>query len=266
MVAAGHDSSIAHLQPFFERLIARDASGRSWLPALLQATPNGHRRLGDLLGDQGSLIATGTVRTANGRLGCFEYTAAAPRELLAWFIDHPEALVWPERSELSHETTRLRRALLRDDPPGSQVRAQERARELLATRSYLSREWWRFEDVLRPGCVLITDRLVVTVAEPGSESLGPANDWYPARAPLVRAIEAAKGLADGRRWASLLLSEEPLAEGEPEHLDRVLAASTPHLIDAQRDELRAAYLGNLTWRDAGAAVGLAHGNSAAIRI
>lgn len=249
------------MQPFFERLIARDASGRSWLPALLQATPNGHRRLGDLLGNQGSLIATGTLRTASGRLGCFEYSVVPPRALLAWFIDHPEAIVWPANCELSPETIRLRRALLRDDPPGSRVRAQERARELLATRSHLSREWWRFEEATNPGCVLMTDRLVVTVAEPGSQSLGLANDWYPMRAPLVRTIEAARGLADGRRWASLLLSEEPLREGTDEHLERVLAASTPHLAQAQRDELRAAYLGNLTWRVAREAVGLPHGDS-----
>jgi hypothetical protein len=267
MAAAGYERSTEHLEPFFERLIKRDASGRSWLPALLLAAPNGAGRLGEVLGNQGSLIATSTLRTASGRLGCFEYAATAPRELLAWFIDHPDVLVWPERSELSREAIRLRRALVRDDPSGSRVRAQERARELLATRSHLSREWWRFEEATNPGCVLITDRLVVTVAEAAggplgsaNGSLGLANDWYPPRDPLVRRIEAARGLADGRRWGSLLLSEEPLADGTPEHLERVLVTSTPHLDDAQRGELRAAYLGNLTWRAARAAVARPHGD------
>ena len=86
------------------------------------------------------------MRTVSGSLGCFQYSVAPPRELLAWFVEHPEAVLWPERHELSPETVRLRRALLLDEPPGSRARAQERARELLPARSPLSREWWRFEE------------------------------------------------------------------------------------------------------------------------
>jgi hypothetical protein len=36
----------------------------------------------------------------------------------------------------------------------------------------------------------------------------------------------------------------------------MIAASAPHLSAAERDELRAAYLGNLTWETACAAVDL----------
>lgn len=244
------------VQRFFERLIARDASGRSWLPALLAATPRGRSRFGDLLDDPASLIAPITVRTASGRLGCFEYSVVPPRELLAWFIDHPEAIVWPAHSELSAETERLRRALLRDEPRGSQVRAQERARELLQTRSHLSREWWRFEDPIAPGCVLITHRLAVTVEEIPRQDAAPASAWYPMRTPLVRTLEAACSVADGRPWGSLLLSPDPVAAGDREQLGRTLPASAPHLDQAAREELLDAYLGTLTWRAAHAAVGL----------
>ncbi len=249
----------ARMLAFFEAVFARDASGRSWLPALLAGTPNGAGRLGDLLDAPGSLISLSALRSvSSGRRGCFEYLAVAPRELLAWFIDHPGELVWPAGASLSAETRRLRSALLLDYPSGSQARAQERAHELLASRSPLSAEWWRFEDVTKLDCVLITDRLVVTVEGKAAGSLVPASDWYPRRSTLVQTIEAAKGLAHGRQWASLLLSEEPLQEGSHEQLERaLLAGAVPHLEGAGREQLSASYLGNLTWRAACDAVGLA---------
>ncbi len=251
-----HDSALTRAQPFFTRLLTQDASGRSWLSALLAASPHGAQRLGELVEAPGWLVTPLAVRTVNGRLACFDFPVAPSRELLAWFIDHPSELVWPDHSELSRETTILRRALLRDDPPGSQERAQERARDLLAARPPLSQDWWRFEGTAKPDCVLITDRLVITVAGKRTEPLAPATDWYPARSELVRTMEAARELAQDKRWASLLLTDAPLAEGSDEHLGRALPQAAPHLDDAGREELRASYLGNITWREACAAVGI----------
>jgi hypothetical protein len=250
------DSSRTRVEPFFESLLRRDPSGRSWLPALLAATPHGRDRLGELLENPGWLIIPLAVPAASGRLALFEYPAIPPRELLAWFIDHPDELVWPPDAQLSTESVRLRRALLLDDPPGSQARAQDRARELLSTRSLLSREWWRFEDVSRLDCVLITDRLVVTVEGVGTEPLSPPTDWYPTRSRLLRNLEAAKGLSEGKQWASLLISDESLEQGTRGELQRVLPEGAPHLREADREELLSAYLGNLTWRDACDAVDL----------
>ncbi len=251
------------VERFFEALFTRDASGRSWLGALLAAAPGGAGRLGDLLDGAGpgpgSLIALSALKAvSSGRLACFEYLAVPPRELLAWFIDHPDELSWPHTEIHSAEAQRLRSALVLDHPPGSRPRAQERARELLGSRSPLSREWWRFEEVTKLDCVLITDRLVVTIEGKGDAgSLAPASAWYPRRGTLVRTIEAAKSLAHGRRWASLLLSEEPLAQGSHEQLERALRdGAAPHLDGSQRAELSASYLGNLTWRAAGDAVGV----------
>jgi hypothetical protein len=244
------------LQPahaFFGALLARDASGRSWLPALLAATPGGRRWLGRLVDDPGSLLMSLSTRTASGGLGCFEYPAAPPRELLEWFIDRPDRLVWPERAQLTAETVRLRRALLQDDPPGSRARAQDRARQLLATWSPLSPDWWRFEDMTTLDCVLMTDRLLVTVA---TEPLEPATEWYPPRSRLVRGLEAARQLAHGRRWASLAISERRVAQAAPENVRQSLEQGAPHLDAQARADLGDAYLGNLTWVQARRAVGL----------
>lgn len=251
-----YDSRLTRVHPFFEQLFARDASGRSWLAQLLGAAPNGAGRLGPLLERPGSLVTAVAVRTASGRLGCFEYLTAPPRELLAWFIDHPRELEWPANSQLSPETVRLRRALLCDDPPGSQARAQERARELLAAGAPLTPRWWSFETISKLDCVLITDRLVVTIVANRTEPRSPTTEWYPRRSELVRCLEAAKALADGKQWASLWLSERPLDDGTHEHLARVLPAGAPHLDPTGRQELHAAYLGNVTWSVACEATGL----------
>lgn len=250
------DPLSTRVRPFFEALFARDASGGSWLPQLLTAAPHG-QRLGELAEAPGWLVTPLAVRGANGRLACFDYPANPPRELLRWFIDHPDRLRWTDVDRASPDAVRLRRALVLDDPRGSQPRAQDRARELLATRSALSREWWRFEEPAVLDCVLITGRIVITVTGRGDDGVRPSTPWYPQRTDLIRDLEAARQMAIGRHWASLLISDLPLAEGTDEAVARSLPEGAPHLDDEQRGELHQAYLGNLTWECACEAVGLA---------
>lgn len=244
------------VQTFFDALFGRDPSGRRWLPALLAAAPHAEERLGELAEVPGWLDTALAVRGASGRRACFEHPGPVPRELLRWFIDHPERLTWPEQAEQSEPTARLRRALLCDDPPGSQARAQDRARELLGARSALSREWWRFEDVTRLDCVLITPRLVVTVNGQGAGALHPASAWYPPRPKLVRDLEAARQIAAERTWATVLLADAPVPGAEDDALARSLPEAAPHLDESGLRQLRIAYLGTVTWADAAAAVGL----------
>ncbi len=242
-------------QSFFMPLLERDASGRQWLSALLRAAPQAGERFGAALVEQpGSLSMTLSVRGISGRLGAFEYPQATPRALSTWWIEHPQALVWPEGEEMSPQARLLRRALLEDEPPGSRPRAQERARELLRQRSVLSQEWWRFEPLRQLECLLMTDRLVLTVATDLSGPRAPATPWYPARSRLVRDIEAARELAEDRSWGCLLLSATPVQIGEEILGDRALAAAAPHLAQTDRRELRSAYVGNLTWPAAAAAL------------
>ena len=250
------EAPAARVQPFFEALFARDPSGGSWLPQLLSATPYGDARLDELAGAPGWLVTPLAVRGANGRLACFDYPANPPRELLRWFIDHPDRLHWTDAEDVSAEAARLRRALVLDDPPGSQQRAQDRARELLATRSALAREWWRLEEPAMLDCALITGRLVVTIVGKREAELRPTTPWYPQRTEVVRALEAARQMAADRRWASLVISDRPLAEAGDEAVAQSLADGAPHLDDEGRGELRRAYLGNLTWESASEAVGL----------
>jgi hypothetical protein len=250
------DGARTRVRPFFTALFGRDAAGGSWLGPLLRAAPEGEARLGELAHATGWLQTQLAVRTADGGLGCFAYPAAAPRALEQWFVDHPEALSWPPDADMTPETTLLRRALILDDPPGSRRRAQDRARDVMARRSMLAREWWRFEDVTWLDCVLVTERLVVAVTGRREEPVGAATPWYPPRSRLVHDLEAARRLADGKAFASLVITERPQAQAAGEAVQETFAAATPHLGREERRELLAGYLGNLTWREACAATGV----------
>jgi hypothetical protein len=240
---------------FFTPLLERDPSGRAWLGPLLRAAPRALERLGaDLVEQPGSLSMTLSVRGVSGVLGAFEYPLAPPRELTSWLIENPQALSWVDEPDSSPQTVRLRRALRFDDPPGSRTKAQERARELMRTRSVLSQEWWRFEGMGTIECLLMTDRLVLTVTTDAQDPRAAVTPWYPGRTRMIRAIEAARELAAGRAWACLLLSAAPLDAGGQILGQAALAAAAPHLAPGQREELRDAYLGNLTWEQADAAV------------
>jgi hypothetical protein len=212
--------------------------------------------LGPLLEAPGTLLGPLTSATDAGHLGCFEYPVHPPRRLLAWFVENPHVLVWPKRSALSKQTTRLRRALVDDAPPGSRVETQVEARRLVATRPTSARESWRFEGTSMLDCVIMTEKLVVTVEGKRTESLSAATDWYPRRSQLVRILEAANQLSRGREWASLLMSETTVPDGSDAYLAAVLSASAPHLTSAERRELQAHYLGNVTWEQACHATGL----------
>jgi hypothetical protein len=257
MTNAAPDEIATRTQRLFGALLHRDASGRGWLSDLLRATPHGRERLGELADEPGWLVTPLAVPTADGRLGAFTYLAPPPRPLLTWFVEHPEQLVWPQDAELTRETTMLRRALLRDDPPGSQAKAQDRARELIASRPPFSSAWWLFEGMATLDCVLVSNRLVVTIQTADDDAGAPVTAWYPPRTRLVRALEAARQLAEpeGRRWATILVSERPLAEAGDASLARTLGAATPHLTGEERTELAGSYLGNLTWEAAAEAVG-----------
>jgi hypothetical protein len=84
------------VQPFFSALIETDPSSESWLGKLLTATPHG-AFLGPPLEGPGTLLSSLTSPTDRGHLACFEYPVHPPRSLLAWFVDHPDALVWPKK-------------------------------------------------------------------------------------------------------------------------------------------------------------------------
>jgi hypothetical protein len=250
------DTPPPRVERFFDSLLARDGAGGSWLGPLLRAAPRGRERFGELADRPGWIEAPVAVLTETGRRGAFEYPAAPARQLLAWFIDHPQRLRRSGDASATPETQRLRRALLDDEPPGARARAQERAHELLRRTSPFAEAWWRFEEAHTADCLLLTDRLVLLVRAQEDPAQQPATPWFPARSALVRDLEAARRFAESsRRWGVLTLG----SGGHPvvgEELLREIAAGSPHLRLEEQRELAAGYLGALTWEQAATAADL----------
>jgi hypothetical protein len=249
---------VARVHALFDALFARDGAGGSWLAALLQATPHGAERLGELASSPGWLDAPLAVRTETGRRGAFEYPAAPTRQLLRWYVDHGDALTWPPGAdEASPETVRLRHALLRDAHE-IRERARDRARDLINRTTSLGTAWWRFEEPRTADCVLTTDRLVIVVQGRADDAPAePATPWFPQRSPLVRDLEAARRLADGgKAYGLIVLSGAPLPDGAPGDVAAAVAAGAPQLDPAEQAELTQGWLGELGWEAAARAAGL----------
>lgn len=249
------DITPPRVERFFDSLLARDGAGGSWLGPLLRAAPRGRERFGELADRPGWIEAPVAVLTETGRRGAFEYPAAPPRELLAWFIDNPQRLRRPEEGPATPETERLRRALLDDEPPGARQRAQDRAHELLRRTAPIAQAWWRFEETRTADCLLLTDRIVLLArAQEDPAAREPATPWFPDRSALVRDLEAARRFGEsGKRWGVLTLG----SSGDPgEETLREIAAGAPHLRAEEQRELAAGYLGALTWEQAASATGL----------
>ncbi len=252
-MAGSYNSSLTRVQPFFEHAFANN----SWLTPLLAKAPNARQTLGDLIDSPGEMLPVMLGAHPQGKAprACFEFEVLPDKAFLRWCVLHPDSLTWPAGQSYGDETTRKRRALIYDDPPG-RAEAQEEALDLIATQPASTRAWWRFEGSSWIDCVIATDRLVVTVEGKRTESLSPATDWYPKRSQLVRNLEAACQLAKGRAWGTLLLSEDPVVGGDPSEVSASLDDAAPHLSEEARAELQRAYLGNITWRAACEAVGI----------
>jgi len=254
------NSSITRVRPFFGELLARDASGTTWLPGLLAAAPRAsalgddvRKRPGRLLPafaeprDYRDRVLGRTIRLAR----CFEHPAPPSRAFLGWLIEHPDQLHWPQRSpgvavRYGDETQRLREELLAG-PAAELDRTQARAlAELMRHGPAGSRGlWWAFEGFTEVDCWLETERLLLFVEGKRTEPLSPSTDWYPKRNQLVRNLEVVGELADGRPAAVLLVSEQPVVE----LTDDEITTSTPHLDEQARTRISRRYLGQTTWRE-----------------
>jgi hypothetical protein len=109
-----------------------------------------------------------------------------------------------------------------------------------------ARQWWAFEGFTNVDCRLETESLVLFIEGKRKEDISSAINWYPDRNQLVRNLEAAADEAGriGKDYAVLLCAERclPLSEAD-------LNKSLPHLSEERRRELRAHFLGCVTWSE-----------------
>ncbi len=136
------NSSLTRVQPVFNALYERDASGETWLCQLLGMA---NRGVGPepvaIPADLGQLVEPPQ----------FEFPADPPKSYLGWLIKHPQRLSSPPEAEWrkwGERTQRKRRALLDGD---TAVQAEAIA-QLEKGAGLPNRAWWRFEGVTRVDC------------------------------------------------------------------------------------------------------------------
>jgi hypothetical protein len=240
------DSSRTRVAPVFDRLMASDPTGRSWLPKLLAlgsssseaAWPRGP---GDLAPGHPHYWGTGEARLP------------APASLLEWLVENvsPEAV---DASDDKGETLKKRRLLARGDPDT----VAEALRRLRAGER--GRKWFVLEGESAPDALLETDRLILVVEGKRTEPTATTKTkWMPRRSQLLRHMDAAFEKANGRTVLGLLIVEgqQPNPLEVPVNWAAVcsetvspdlLEASLPHRSPAEREQLRQGILGAATWQ------------------
>lgn len=249
------DSSRTRVEPVFNALIDRDASGRTWLASLLG--------LGSRSGGRIDAMRVGTLMRNHPRWwGKSERRLAAPRALLRWLVCNcsrpTSATLW------GGAATRVRREGLVIREPAMIAKALRLLEEAPAARG-----WYVLEGPSQPDACLETDSLLIVIEGKRTERKATTTTtWMPFRSQMLRHMDAAWGVRNGKRVLGLMIVEGPggadakapsdhwLKEGENQIQGPTLGASLPHRTQAEREEIADGFLGVTTWQRVCAEFGL----------
>ena len=240
------DSAKTRVAPVFDALLHCDPTGTVWLDRLIRLGSRASEV--DLPSPAGELVS-GHPRT----WGENERPLSPPLGLLEWLIQNisAEAVV---KAGTSEETFQKRLALAHRDPDVLQealtrLRAGERGKA-----------WWVLEGQSFPDAYLETESLVVVVEGKRTEQSTTSKTTFMAkRSQLIRHMDAAWEVADGRRVLGLLLVEgespdpmlvpERWSSASDEQLrPALLMPSLPHRTAEERDIIAGGVLGVATWQ------------------
>jgi hypothetical protein len=195
------NSSATRVAPFFQTLIDRDKSGKTWLPSLLKLFPNHRAFTPELLAEPGEITKS--------QFGKEEFCLNPPLRFLHWMVGHPQELNWP-RYEIKDRNIRdmRERLMLRGSYEGApEVRKQvtesgkaeiesAMAYPAIGGRGWLH-QWWVLEGRTHVDCYIETTRLRLFIEEKRTEKLSLNTSWYSKRNQLLRNLEAASVQSDG---------------------------------------------------------------------
>ena len=229
----------------FDRLLHCDPTGTVWLDRLI--------RLGSRASEVDLPSSAGELKPGHPRTwGEDERPLSPPLGLLEWLVQNIEAEN-VKAGCTSEETFQKRLALAHRDPDVMQdalarLRADERGKA-----------WFVLEAQSRPDAYLETDSLIVVVEGKRTEpSTTNKTKFMPKRSQLIRHMDAALEMADGRRVLGLLLVEgespnpmlvpERWTTASDEQIHTLLEPSLPHRTAEERDIIAGGVLGAATWQ------------------
>lgn len=248
-----YNSSLTRVAPIFDRLIERDPSGMSWVLPLLSLGSCADERLEGLSGN----LVDGHMRWWGRR----ERRLLPPASLLSWL---PEHLSPPISEKLwgSLATKEKRQKLVNKEPA-----AIAEARELL--KGPYRKAWYTLEGVSQPDAFLETEDFIAVIEGKRTERKSTTTTtWMPGRNQMLRHMDAAWEIANGKRIFGLMIVEgdgaDPLTpsnhwltESSEVVTPKTLEASLPHRSAVDRNMIAGGYLGVTTWQRVCSKLGLA---------
>lgn len=240
------DSSKTTVSPVFTALLARDPTGRTWLPQLLGLGSRAPRIEG-LANDPG-LLPAGHPRW----WGRNERQLEPPRDLLRWLVRN--AAEPDDARALGRATARNKRQRLVGRDPATVQEALH-----LLDGSLPRRAWYVLEGRSQPDACLETDRVLVVFEGKRTERKATTTTtWMPKRSQMVRHMDAAWEVRGQRRVLGLMIVEgvDPdgapaahwLRDAEAQFSEDMLTSSLPHRRPEERAAIAAGFLGLTTWQ------------------
>jgi len=237
-----YDSSRTRVTPVFTRLLCSDPAGKSWIPALLGLPESEPRRP----------VSPPAAELDEARWWPCEERLAPPLSLLRWLVQNAKAPKH-ESDWGTGETGEKRKALVRREPEV----VQQALRRLAA--DVAEKDWAVLEGPSQPDVFLATKDTVIVVEGKRTES-GPTigTTWFPERHQMLRHLDAAWEIREGRRLYGFFIVEAlPDTVEVPKDWARfaaettsttALAASLPHRNAEERQRIGESFLGVTTWQ------------------
>lgn len=241
-----YNSSKTRVVPVFDQLYERDATGQSWLPYLCRAASRA---------DLAAIPATlGSLVPNHPRWwGENERRLRPPKELLTWLVHNiTEAQVLASGDSGAVYAKRL--GLAQGDPH----RVKDALDGISSGAWY--RKWYALEGASAPDAFLETDRTILVVEGKRTEyACTTKTKWMPERSQLLRHMDAALEIANGRLVLGLLIvegnPERPLeldswwtGQIETQVSERLVRDSLPHRSADERRLIVNGVLGAITWQ------------------
>jgi hypothetical protein len=176
-----NNSSKTRVQPIFDQLYAKDKSGMSWLPRLLQLPEAGASIDLSQVVDY-EIVSSGWESQVAGKR---EFSLDSPVSLLSWLIRHPRQ---PTSGTLSDDPEKKKKR--QEWIACSPARLMEALR--LLRNNPQGEDWFIFEGPSQPDVYIETKNLIVVIEGKRTEPKPTTSTkWMPGRHQMLRHLDCA---------------------------------------------------------------------------
>lgn len=239
-----YNSTATRVTPIFKALMDAAPTGNRWLRPILSLGSRSEGRLGDLA----YFLAPQDQR----QWGKNERRLLPPLSLLKWLVENISPPL--HESLWGAPATRAKRERLVNRDPA----ARDEALQLL--NGPYRKAWYTLEGKSQPDAFFEGEDFIIVIEGKRTERKSTTTTtWMPERNQMLRHMDAAWEIAQGRKVFGLMIveGEEPaelypskhwLSESDKVVMKETLTTSLPHRTETERDQIAEGYLGVTTWQ------------------